>query len=333
MQYTITIFPNIKQPKNMHRYGVSFSGLADFLTKERPATEKIKQVSWSSYTFKDKRSNKTAETSNLAIFDFDENTLAFADVENILKRLNLQHILHTTFSHTGTKHKYRLILPLNFTCAAADQKHLFKTMNHWSQEVLKMTPDKACKDAARTFFTSYKTTKDILWTSVQLEGDVIDWHSGVQAQKEVHAQVTKRREEAHKKIVKATHEELESLKQTALDAMFSKKHVHLTRSDEKRYFYALASCDKELRLELARRLNCDITYEENEKGEPVATKAAGFQCPFCKRHDTFYYIDPTQSTSAYCAHVKTCSEVYAPKKKGEFRSMKLGYIADMRGLI
>lgn len=333
MQYTITIFPSIKQPNNAHRYTVSFDGLATFLTKTRPPQPKLQQVSWSPYTFAGKRSNKTAEHTNLAVFDFDENTAPVKKVTAILQKMNLQHILHTTFSHTDEKQKYRLILPAGFSCAAADQKHLYAAMTRWSQETLKMTPDKACKDAARTFFTSYQNPKGQMQCSTILQGQTVDWQERTNIIKKQFAEEIQIRRTAHSKIVKTTIDELKKLRSMAHDELFAKGERYITKSDEKRYFYALVSCDPILREETAKRLHCHIEYAIDDKGEKYAVKAQGFQCPFCKRYDTFFYIDPAQSKFAYCAHVKSCSEVYAPTKEGEYRCMQVGYIAEMGGLI
>ena len=333
MQYTITIFPNIKQPNNAHRYTVSFDGLAAFLTKERPAAPKLQQVSWSPYTFDGKRSNKTAQVSTLAVFDFDENTKPVQKIKQQLQNMNLQHVLHTTFSHTEEKHKYRLIIPAGFECAAADQKHFYAAMTQWAKDTLDMTPDKACKDAARTFFTSYRNPKGAMISSIILHGNVVNWEERTKACKKSHAEHIQARREAHSKIVKTTVAELQKLRKTAHDAMFTKPERYITRSDEKRYFYALAACDADLREELAIRLQCSFETAQNDKGEVIRVKATGFQCPYCKRYDTFFYVDPSQSQYAYCAHVKSCSEQYAPKRKGEYRKMQLGYLADMKGLI
>ena len=335
MQYSITIFPQLTQPNKKHEYKISFGHLADFLTKERDAVPKKQQVSWSPYTFQGKRSNKTAQFSRLAVFDFDENTQQVEKIKKQMQNLRLQHILHTTFSHTQEKHKYRIILPLDFACAAGDQKHLYAAMTTWAEETLKMTPDRACKDAARTFFTSYRNPAGKMQTSVQEHGKIIDWQAKMLDAKLAHASEMSARREAHNKIKKTTVEELAKLRQTAAAAMFNDKPArYITRSDEKRYFYALAACDAVLREATAHKLLCNVEYEEDKDGNRIAVKATGFECPYCKRSDaTFFYIDPVQSQYAYCAHVKSCSEAHKPVAKGEFRKMDLGYIVDMQGLI
>jgi len=337
MLFTITIFPNIKQPQNKREYSVSWEGLAGFLTRSRPSCEKVKQCTWTPYTFAGKRSNANAQKTNLVVFDFDEGAAPFETTAAILKEHEIAHIMHTTFSHTEETPKYRLILPLGFFIDSADQIHLFNASQQFAEDFLKQPTDPACKDPARCYFTSYTTPAGVLQKSfLPIEGNqILPWKEGIQRAKaetkQREAKKAKRREAAKKSInerIEAmqcrkplTEAECEGMKQKAKDTFYSKHFRFLTRSDEKRYMYALMKCDAETRQTTAEKLQCTI-----KDG-----RAQGFHCPFCGRNDaTFFYIDPTRSTGAFCGHIKTCSD--DPENKSP-RGFDLGYVAEMEDLI
>ena len=326
MHNIITIFPNIKQPNKKHEYPVLWEDVVKFLTKKRPHVQKMEQVSWSPYTFKSKRCNADAEESAFVVFDFDTDTKPMIEISKKLEAQDFLYCLHMTSSSTAEKQKYRLIMPMEEEIAQLEQKYLFRAMCLWAKAQFDMQPDQACKDPARAYYTSYCNKDGFFDCYFKLHGKYVNWANGIRIAKK---QMEEDRKTRKKELIvkrKKTREQLQELKRKG-NAFLDKPQQHITRSDEKRYMYALAECDPSLRETLANKLDCNLEGKILIDDTEYAEKATGFVCPFCNRSDaTFYYIDPTDSSGAFCAHVESCSDT------DKYRFMNLGYIAEMAGV-
>lgn len=139
-----------------------FDGLSDILPKQSSVTwqqfcaefsshkqvpEKTDAACWSSSTYKagDKRGNKNVVAISMAVIDVDNGL----PVEILIKQIEgYAYHIHSSFSHTLTNPKYRVILPLGQPIEAAEWNQTWLRINAWVGGI----NDPSTKDVGRIYF-------------------------------------------------------------------------------------------------------------------------------------------------------------------------------------
>ena len=115
-----------------------------------PVTQKNTLPLWSPTIFDGSRSGANARFISRLVFDMDDGTdRAFHN-----NFLDYDYLFHTSFSHTESHHKYRVILPLQNPIPAQDWKRAAKAAKEfWDLIIAVGEPDSnALTDCARMYY-------------------------------------------------------------------------------------------------------------------------------------------------------------------------------------
>ena len=299
-KYKVSIYPNVKEPENIHEYDVTFEQLFDFISKHREKVKKDKMVAWSPSIFYPKhRLAQNAQYMYCMVLDVDQKngssykeTYTTEDGETIyvdwtydyilrdLQHEGIRAIMHTSYSHTDEHHKLHLT---------------------WGEGL----SDKSTCDPSRAFYTSPYTDQ---FRADYIDGDYIDWLSkGHEYKDRERIEQEKRRQE---------HENRLAIRRSHIENIDGKRQV--TFSDHRKYMYDLLKYDYNARLSLASKLGARI----------IGNRAERWTCPCCLRNDaTYFYLNPTTATSLFCGHVNSCGDKKRP------RYFSPGYIAEFYGYL
>jgi putative DNA primase/helicase len=113
----------------------------------KPMSTKAGNSAWSPATYKngEARSNKNVINITMAVIDVDNGTA----VEAIQKKLEgYVYLIHSSYSHTADKPKYRAILPLHKPVSANEWPDYWQRINEWLGGI----NDPATKDASRLYY-------------------------------------------------------------------------------------------------------------------------------------------------------------------------------------
>lgn len=91
------------------------------------------------------RSNQNVRYVTMLVFDYDDGNVEISKVEDTWKAYN--YVIHTTWSHTAEKPKFRLIIPLKNKLKPDEFKLIWEDVKKTAGSV-----DESCKDPARMFF-------------------------------------------------------------------------------------------------------------------------------------------------------------------------------------
>ena len=314
MKYTITVYPNVKEPGKGYQYETTFKQLEVFLTKKRQKVQKENMVAWTPAAFDGPRSAKNCKYVSLMVFDVDrtkrevhaENGLdcTFDVMHGILKELDLQHIMHSSYSSTKETNKFRIIFPLGEPVQADLWTDVYKAGIEKISEIIEIDVDSSTCDSSRAYFTSYES-KHFQYAS-HYGKNIVDWQQyGLERREQQALEQRKRREENERRV-------------QMRKAQMLRDGKHASYTDWKKYQYELLKFDYVSRHTLATKLGATIS----------GNRAHNWICPACNRKDaTFFYIEPYLSNALYCGHVKTCGDKTRPRR------FTAGYVAEFWGLL
>lgn len=108
-----------------HRANLDFEGLVRHIALpqrkamhwdgdlESRSLEKKSQKCFAPVTFRNNRRLKeNADKCSIFVWDIDNGKVSYDSVKEFLEINNTQYIMHTSYSHTPQKHKFRVILPM-----------------------------------------------------------------------------------------------------------------------------------------------------------------------------------------------------------------------------
>lgn len=301
--YTITAFPNIRQPDRQIKLCYSWTNLCRFLGKKREPVAKIKQGAWSPASFVGKRSNENVTTLSCLVLDIDDSISLTEACMNLYVR-DVKNYIHTSVSQTMFHDRFRIVLPLAEDVPAHEWIFYFRALRTWFQEVFgrleKSGFDESAKDPARAYYVGYHTE---YFKEDFNDGRVLDWKGRAQDEEAKYkVEMERRRKEQEERLRRAEENR--------------KKLGHnVSHSDKRRHMYTLLRNDPGARRDFALWLGATI------KGGRSGERAVLWNCPQCRLNDcTYFYIDPTRYPSAYCNHKKTCNW-----------KDSVGYLAEING--
>ena len=154
--FTVSNFKNEKDnvPK---RRDLTWSEFAAIFGKHCITLSKAGTPSWSPTAYKEgsTRGNEGVTHLSMAVIDVDAGT-PVEDVEHILG--GYTYLIHSSYSHTTEKPKYRVILPLAEPVDASAWRGVWDRINHWLGGI----NDASTKDPARIYYlpSCHKDAKD-----------------------------------------------------------------------------------------------------------------------------------------------------------------------------
>lgn len=108
----------------------------------------ITSYAWSPFIFNGYRRDENFVSTDLLVFDIDDE-MTIEEAEEVIQELKVTCLCLPTTSHTEDHHKFRLIFPLAKTITDPD---IFKATYHKYAQYFPVDP--ACKDTARFYFGS-----------------------------------------------------------------------------------------------------------------------------------------------------------------------------------
>ena len=300
--YTITAFPNIRQPDRQIKLAYSWTNLCRFLGKQRQPVAKILQGAWSPASFDGKRLNDNVTKLSCLVLDIDDSITLGQAGANLMIR-GVKSYIHTSVSHSSDNHRFRIVLPLADDVPADQWTFYYRALRTWFNEVYgfaNATFDESAKDAARAYYVGYHTRD---WWETSTEGKVLDWENRARdEQVKYNIEMDRRRKEQEERLRRAE----QNRKKLGNNVSFS---------DKRRYMYDVLRNDPTARRTFASWLGATI------KGGKSGERAVLWSCPRCAKTDcTFFYIDPTRYPSAYCNHRNNCNW-----------KESVGYLAEING--
>ena len=301
--YSITAFPNIRQPDRQIKLAYSWTNLCRFLGKHREPVAKIKQGAWSPASFQGKRSNENVTKLSCLVLDIDDSITVGQAGANLLVR-NVKSYIHTSVSHSMHTDRFRIVLPLAHDIYANQYIFYYRALKTWFDEVFaKMDNarfDESAKDAARAYYVGYHTD---MWWEVSNPGKILDWENRAKDEEAKYKIEMQRRQKEQEERLRRAEENRKKLGN------------NVSFSDKRRYMYDVLRNDSGARRDFALWLGATI------KGGKSGERAVLWSCPRCAKNDcTFFYIDPTRYPSAYCNHRNNCNW-----------KDSVGYLAEING--
>ena len=299
--YSITAFPNIRQPDRQIKLAYSWTNLCRFLGKQREPVAKIKQGAWSPASFQGKRANENVTKLSCLVLDIDDSITLGQAGANLMVR-GVKSYIHTSVSHSSNNHRFRIVLPLGNDIPVHDYKFYYRALRTWFHEVFTSDAvfDESAKDAARAYYVGYHTED---WWETSNTGKILDWQGRAQDEEEKYNIEMERRRREQEERLKRAEDNLKKLGKI------------VSRSDKRRYMYELLRNDSSARRTFALWLGAKIV------GSGAGERAILWSCPRCTLNDcTFFYIDPTRYPSAYCNHRESCNW-----------KESVGYLAEING--
>ena len=301
--YSITAFPNIRQPDRQIKLAYSWTNLCRFLGKERQPVAKIKQGAWSPASFVGKRSNENVTKLSCLVLDIDDSITTGQAGANLMVR-GIKSYIHTSVSHDMYHDRFRIVLPLADDVPGEQWTFYFRALRTWFNEVFQKMDnarfDESAKDAARAYYVGYHTEH---FYESHTEGKILDWANRARDEEsKFKIEMEQRRKEQEERLRRAE----QNRKKLGNNVSFS---------DKRRYMYDVLRNDAGARREFALWLGATI------KGGKSGERAVLWSCPQCAKNDcTFFYVDPTRYPSAYCNHRKNCNW-----------KESVGYLAEING--
>ena len=301
--YSITAFPNIRQPDRQIKLAYSWTNLCRFLGQNRQPVAKIKQGAWSPASFVGKRSNENVTKISCLVLDIDDSIDTYTAGANLMVR-NVQSYIHTSVSHSMHNERFRIVLPLAHDVPAEKWVFYYRALRSWFKEVFGFVEnavfDESAKDPARAYYVGYHTQE---WYENHTKGKILDWDGRAQdEEKKYRLEMQQRKKEQEERLRRAEENR-------------KKLGKNISHSDKRRHMYTLLRNDAAARKTFALWLGATI------KGGKAGERAVLWSCPRCGKNDcTFFYIDPTRYPSAYCNHRKKCNW-----------KESLGYLAEING--
>jgi putative DNA primase/helicase len=136
---------------------ITWHKFAQMFGEHRVVASKAGTPSWSPTAYKEgsTRGNEGVTHLSMAVIDVDAGT-PVEDVEHILG--GYTYLIHSSYSHTAEKPKYRVILPLAEPVDASAWRGVWDRINHWLGGI----NDASTKDPARIYYlpSCHKDAKD-----------------------------------------------------------------------------------------------------------------------------------------------------------------------------
>jgi len=294
-KYSISYFDRIDNPGGAKRANLTINTLFDAITRIRPQKAKKESPAWSPCIFNGRANNKNAIEVSCVVWDIDEGNISFDEMQKQLEQTVYNCFMHTTHSHTPKKHKYRVIIPLETPIVAEDWQYC------WIASLLKFKwmktsyVDRACRDARRLYFLGGYSKQDYR-TYSQL--DRLNWDAQ-SLTFEVYDREEKARKQRKAKMDREYREYIvNQSKKRGMHRDWYEERRNALRSDigERRKFAALMSS-----------FGGHIVSGSQKETGVTLDRVVGFPCPKCHKTDcTYFYIDPSIFTAAYCQHRNHC---------------------------
>jgi rubrerythrin len=124
-----------------------------------------------------KRLNENVKELSLLVFDFDRHAV-FDTIKTKIESLNVNFVIHSTFSHLRKTDKnpdaeprFRVCIPFCCPVPAED----FPAVWNYVKDITGLPIDESAKDVSRMYFTPAIVEKDAAWKFHAGEGEFFDW--------------------------------------------------------------------------------------------------------------------------------------------------------------
>lgn len=121
--------------------------------------------------FNGKRAKANVEYVSLLMLDVDSGLTIDSAIET-LKKTGYESVIHTSFSHSESLNKFRVIIPLDKPIPADQYSRLW----HWGSCLFGNTVDQSVNDCSRIFYTPACSQENLgLFRFHHKEGKALDW--------------------------------------------------------------------------------------------------------------------------------------------------------------
>lgn len=282
--YTITALRKIYNTEKPIQMEYSFSQLAKFLTMPRKEKKKKELPVFSPAVFhKRGLKNNDVISVQLAVFDIDEGL----DFGYHRAFQEYKYVAYTSFSHSPTKHKWRLIIPF------AVPVDTFENHKYWNgawMQCKKMffehtgrTIDEQCKDPRRFYYLPNTGSKSHI--NIPSSGNGL---FSIDFQKAYEYLENQKKEQLQK---------LERLRNRAKAI----ENMPYYLQDPKEHLSIKLNTEEIYREELGKKIGGRNSGGSNPR-------IIGWKCPNCTRSDaTYFYVSPLgNNIGAKCGHLNSC---------------------------
>ena len=294
--FNISYIDRIDNPSGVKKATLTREKLFHVVTREREYKAKKDFPVWSPCIFKGKANNANAIEVSCVVWDIDAGLISFDEMQQHLESTIYNCFMHTTHSHTAKKHKYRVIIPLENPIVAEDWRYAWIASLLHFKWMKKEFVDLACKDARRLYYLGGYSKEDY---RVYSQLDRINWD----AQPLAYQVFDREEEERLKRKAKMDREFAEYMA-----VQRRKSGIHRDWNSEQRK--KLKCCIDE-RKHFAQKMSSfggQIIWSQRTKTKQNVGRVVGFPCPRCHRRDcTYFYIDPSILSAAYCQHRNSCN--------------------------
>jgi len=274
---------------------LSWDTLAQVLTAFSIATEgKAKVPAWSPALYKEGTTRGKANVLALSclVLDYDTGTTT---IKEAIKTWDWRPgMLHTSWSHTEDRHRFRVILPLHQPVPATDWPGVFAWADRWTRrctnEAEIQTPedyaqrarwestiDVMCKDPGRIYYLPALRDAQAPHYATQWPGEGRGEHLGAYTP-------WAREVRAHRAAEAARH-------RPPAGPIRIRKAAVRDRERQRRY-----------RLDPGTRERLGVELGGRNTGEAIR----GVPCPGCGRPDVWWLIRPDKKSTASCNHTGSC---------------------------
>lgn len=206
---------------------------------------------------------------HLLVLDYDSG----APMEQEQARWDhVAHVGHTTWSHTRSDPRFRVVIPL----ARAVSPNRWGRVFHWVSRRTGGLVDRQTCNADRLYFLPAIQSSASPWDAWQTDGPWLDLDV---------------------EDLQATPEEM------AIARRRARALARQQRPDRQRQRPRAVQEDPAVRREIVEALGGKVYHRATG---PIGV---GLPCPSCGRHDVWAPIEPLRSAAAYCNHRRTCGWV------------------------
>ena len=280
-RWNITIFDNIKSRRGT-QIALKKADLGGYLLRVQAAQAKDQITLWSPATFDGTRSKANARDVCCLVFDLDSGVPFTA--WRCFAAKGLWTLAYTTWSHSATHHKWRLVLPLSRAVPAADWPKAYRAaLEGWTRCTgLSDGPDKACRDASRIYYAPASPTPD--HTDIGMfDGPAV-------------------------KDPICPGNLLRAIEHKGRPLRLTYDHIKDAPPPPPVRLPPFKNADRQARAEARTDASLRLTVAQNRGAVIDSGTARKMICPACSRPDLWFVIDPATGGDhwARCNHQKSC---------------------------
>lgn len=265
-RFPVRFFRSIRDPVGVPRR-LTLPTLARALTTFRDTPRKDAVPTWAPIeTCREGRRNEDVLALSCLVLDVDDGT----EQRELAPAFPYASIIHTSWSHSADKPKWRAVYPLATPCPAIYWRRLFA----WAQGRAGGHLDPACKNEGRVYYLPSGPSQH-RWAHDFTFGPLLDLD---------YATLPETPEERAIALVRER-------------AATPARPLHVTGAQVDRAKRALLNGNAIVRERVAHALG----------GSVVSGRATGVRCPSCGRASVWWPLSPLRTPQAMCNHRSSCN--------------------------